>query len=109
MSIPVSIVAQVTFCSRNACLVVVIEINPAAHPINRLPPFRRKSHDNGPALFIVFLQAKLHNGIPTREPQLLVNLVLDRQAVCVPAESPLHMIALHGPIPRYDVFDCRCE
>lgn len=36
---------------------------------------------------------------------LLVDLMLNGQAVRVPAETPLNMEALHGPIPRDDVLD----
>lgn len=109
MPIPISTAVHEASLCGNACLVIIVEIDPATQTINRLPPLRCKSHDNGAAFCIVFIQPKLHDSISTGKPQLLVNLIFNRQTMCVPAETPLHIVALHGPVPRNDVFDRRCE
>jgi hypothetical protein len=61
-------------------------------------------HD-GPALIVVACDTELLHGFLRRQPELLVDLVLDGQAVTVPAEAPQHVPALHGPVAGHDVFD----
>lgn len=90
-------------------LVVVVEVNPATQPINGLPPFARKCHDDGSAFRIVLRNPQLLDRVLAGHAQLLVDFVLNRHAMCVPAESPLHISALHRPVSRYDVLDRRCE
>lgn len=87
------------------CLVVIVEIDPATQPINDLPPLRGISHHNSPALSVVLLNPNLCHGISARHAQLLVNFVFDGNPVGVPTKASDHMIAFHGPVSRYDIFD----
>jgi len=70
-------------------------------------PLLAEAHDDGPALGIVVFQANLHDGRLSGDTQLLVNLMLNGQAVGIPAEPTLDVEALHGPVSGDDVLDCR--
>ena len=50
----------------------------------------------------------MHRLLPA-QTQLLIDLVLNRDAVRIPTEASLHIMALHGPVPRDDVLDRRGE
>ena len=86
-------------------LVVVVEVDPAAETLNGMAPLLTVPHDDGAALGVVLLEAHLHDGGLARDAQLLVDLVLDGQAVRVPAEAALDVEALHGPVSGDDVLD----
>ena len=47
----------------------------------------------------------LHDSIPARNFQLLVDFILDGYAVSVPAESPANMVPFHGPISGDNILD----
>jgi hypothetical protein len=88
-------------------LVVVVEVDPAAQTLDRVPPLACISHHDGAALFVVFGDAELPHRVAARHAQLLVNLVLNGHAVRVPAESSLDIAPLHRPVARDDVLDGR--
>jgi hypothetical protein len=74
-----------------------------------VPPFFTETHHDGSTLSIVVLQAKLHNSSLARNSKLLVDLMLNRQAMSVPSESALDMEALLRPVSRNDIFNGRGE
>lgn len=88
-------------------LVIIIEIYPATQSINGLSPLARILHHNGPAFLVVFLDSKSHHRLLAGKTQFLVNLMLDRKTVGIPAEASLDKMALHRPIPGNDVLDRR--
>jgi hypothetical protein len=86
-------------------LVVIVEIDPAPQTLDDAPPFIRVSHDDGSALGIVFFDTDFLHGISTRHAQLLVDLILNRNAMSIPSKSSNHMILLHGPVSGDNVLD----
>lgn len=86
-------------------LIVIVKIDPTTQPLNDLPPLRGISHHDSPALSVVLLNPNLFHGISARHAQLLVNFVLDWNPVSVPTKASDHMIALHGPVSRYNILD----
>lgn len=86
-------------------LVVVVKVDPAAETLDGVAPLLAVPHDDGAALGVVLFEAHLHDGGLARDAQLLVDLVLDGQAVGVPAEAALDVEALHGPVSGDDVLD----
>lgn len=72
-----------------------------------MSPLLAEAHDDGAALGIVVFQANLHDGRLSGDAELLVDLVLDGQAVGIPAEATLDVEALHGPVSGDDVLDGR--
>ena len=86
-------------------LVVVVEVHPAAKAGDGLPPLGDVAPDDGPALVVVAGHPKLRHRLLGGHAQLLVDFVLDGQAVAVPAETAQHMAPLHGPVARHDVLD----
>ena len=60
------------------------------------------AHDDLPALVIVGLDAHLGHVVGTLDAQGLVDLVLDGEAVRVPPEASLHVVAMlvHPPVTR---------
>lgn len=95
--------------SRVTHLVVVVEVDPAAQPLDRVPPLLAVPHHDGTALGVVLLQAHLHDGGFARDAELLVDFMFNGQAMGVPAETPLDVEALHGPVSRDDVLDGRSK
>lgn len=91
--------------SRFSDLVIVVKVNPASEALNRSPPFRSVAHDNGATLLIVLCNSKLFHSRFSRDTQLLVDFVLDRESMGIPSKSSLDVVALHGPVPRDDVLD----
>lgn len=86
-------------------LVIVVEINPTSQTLNGVSPFAGISHDNGSTLLVVLGDTEFHDGSLTRNSQLLVNLMLNGQTVCIPAKASLDVVALHGPVTRDNILD----
>ena len=86
-------------------LVVIVEIDPPPQTLDGVPPFGRVGHHDGPALGIVLFDAHLLDSVARRKAQSLVDFVLDGDPVRVPAEAAADVVALHGPVPRDNVFD----
>ena len=93
----------------HAYLVIVVEIDPPTKTLDGVSPFLTESHDDRPTLGVVLLETQLHDGVPARDAQLLVDLVLDGQTVGIPSKSALDMEALHGPVSRNDILDGGCQ
>lgn len=87
-------------------LVIIVHVYPATKSFHDLLPILGICHDNGFALGIVLLYAHLANCIGTRDTKLLVDLVFNRNAMRVPAEPSHHVVSLHGPVSRNNVFQC---
>ena len=88
-------------------LVVVVEVDPAADAAHDGAPLVDVALDDLPALGVVAGDAELLHGLLCRHAELLVDLVLHRQAVTVPAEAAQHVAAAHRPVARHDVLDDR--
>lgn len=86
-------------------LVVIVEVDPAAETLDGMAPFGGVAHDNGSALLVVLVDSDLGDGLLAGDTKLLVDLVLDGQAVGVPAEAALDMEPLHGPIAGDNILD----
>ena len=86
-------------------LVIVVKIDPAAQALDSGSPLRGVTHDDSAALFIVFVNAKLLHGSFAGDAQLLVDLVLDGEAMGIPTKSALNMVSLHRPVAGNNVFD----
>ena len=56
---------------------------------------------------IVVARRRVARSLQAPKNRVLVDLVLDRQTVTVPAEPAQHVAALHRPVPRYDVLQRR--
>ena len=66
-------------------------------------PFLGISHHDGAALGIVRLDAHGKHVVAARDAELLVDLELDGQAVAVPAEAALDVVAGLVRVPADDV------
>src|SRR5262249_25041773 len=86
-------------------LVVVVEVDPAAHPAHRLAPFGGVAQHDAAARLVEAGDAVALDVAPRAEAELLLHLVLDRQAVAVPTEPALDPEAAHGAVARHDVLD----
>ena len=90
-------------------LVVVVEVDPAAKPRDGAAPLGDVALDNGTAGGVVAGDAQLGDGLLGGHAEGLVDLLLDGQAVAVPAEAPLHVAALHRPVAGHDVLEHRSD
>ena len=74
-----------------------------------MTPLAGIAHDNSSALLVVGFESDLHDRLFSRDSELLVDLVLDGDAVGVPAKATLNVKPLHGPVARDDILDRRGE
>lgn len=88
-------------------LVIVVKVNPSTESLNGLSPFCRVAHDNGAAFFVVFANTELLYGGLAGDAKFLVNLMLNRKTMGIPAKATLNMVALHGPVSGDNVFNDR--
>lgn len=61
--------------------------------------------NNTPTSFIILIDAHLENIISSLDPQGLINLILDGQAVAIPAKSTGDVETHHGLVTGNDVLD----
>lgn len=73
------------------------------HPPHDALPLVRVPHDDGAALCVVRLDPHGHDVVPALDPELLVNLKLDREAVAVPPPLALDAEPVHVCVARDDV------
>ena len=86
-------------------LVVVVEVDPAAHARDGLAPLRDVLQHHRTALLVELVHAEgLDLGRP-RDAERVLRERLDGEAVRVPAEAALHVLAAHGLVARHDVLD----
>ena len=81
-------------------LVVVVEIDPPRLPVHVALPLVGVPHDRVAAVCVEPVDAVVGDGAPARDAELLLGLHLRRQAVAVPAETPLDPAPAHRPIAR---------
>lgn len=100
---------RVAFELLSTHLVIVVKVDPATQTLDGTTPLASVAHDDGTTFRVVLLQTKLHHCLFPRDTKLLVNLVLDGQAVGIPAKAALDVEAFHRPVSGNDVFDGRGE
>lgn len=61
--------------------------------------------NNTPTSFIILINAHFENIISSLNPQSLINLILDGQAVAVPAKSTGDVETHHGLVTGNNVLD----
>ena len=87
------------------CLVIILKINPTPRASHNLLPLLNIASDNTPTLLIVLINPHFEHIAPSLDPELLVDLVLDGEAMAVPAEAAGDVVAGHGLESRDDVLD----
>ena len=86
-------------------LVVVLEVHPAPDAAGvGLPGLGVGRHPGSGGLVEALHPESLDLG-RSREPELLLNLHLDGEAVGVPAEAAHHPVPAHRPVARHDVLE----
>mmetsp|Transcript_41792 Transcript_41792/g.110426 ORF Transcript_41792/g.110426 Transcript_41792/m.110426 type:complete len:1093 (+) Transcript_41792:362-3640(+) len=86
-------------------LVVVVKVDPAAEARDDVPPLLGVLLHDAAALLVVLVDAHLHDVGASPDLELRVDDALDRDAVAVPAEAPLHVVAALVRVARDDVLD----
>jgi hypothetical protein len=86
-------------------LVVVVEVDPAAHAGDGLAPLLDIGQHHGAARLVEDVHARGRDVRGAGKAQLLLRERLDGQAVAVPAEAALHEMSAHGLVARGDVLD----
>ena len=69
-------------------LVIIVEVNPPAHPLDGRPPLGRVAHHNIPALFVVFVDSHSKHICLSGDLEGFVDFVFHRQAMGIPSKSP---------------------
>ncbi len=72
-------------------------------------PLFSVTEDDAAALFIEIGDPESLDGISFYKIFCLFDLIFNRQSMAVPAESPDHIIAFHGPKSWNDVLDGPCQ
>ena len=86
-------------------LVVVVEVDPAAHAGDGLAPLGDVLEHHRAALLVELVHAeRLDLGRP-RDAERVLRKGLDRQTVRIPAKAALHVLAAHGLVARDNVLD----
>mmetsp|Transcript_5114 Transcript_5114/g.7795 ORF Transcript_5114/g.7795 Transcript_5114/m.7795 type:complete len:530 (-) Transcript_5114:157-1746(-) len=86
-------------------LVVIFEINPSSEPADNLLPLLGVRHDDFAASSVVLLHSDLLSLDGGLDVVLLVDLVLDGQAVAIPSESSLAVMSGLSGISGHAVLD----
>jgi hypothetical protein len=85
------------------CLVPSVKVDPSSHSLDSALPFIGVSHDDSPALGIVFLNTDIHDILLALDAELFVDLVLDRETMRIPSESSLDMVTSSVSMSGHDV------
>ena len=86
-------------------LVVVVEIDPAAHARDGLAPFRDVLQHHRAALLVELVHAQGLDLGRARDAERVLREGLDGQAVRVPPEAALDVLSAHRLVARHDVLD----
>ena len=86
-------------------LVVVVEIDPAAHARDGLAPLADVLQHHRAALLVELVHADLLDLGRARDAERLLREGLDGKTVGVPPEAALHVLAAHRLVARHDVLD----
>ena len=89
--------------------VLIVPVDPAAQPLDQVSPLRRVAQDQVPAGLVEPGHPVLEDVPPRSETELLLRLVLHRQAVAVPAPAALDPVAAHRPVAGHHVLGDRGE
>ena len=87
----------------------MVEVDPAAHARHGTAPFADVAHDHGAAGFVERGDAVFADPVGAGDAEGLLGERLDGEAVAVPAEAALDMLATHRLVARDDVLDCAGE
>ena len=79
-------------------LVIVVEVDPSAEPTDDVSPLLGVSHNDASALIIVGLETNLVIVVLSLDSELLIDLVLNGEAVTVPPESSLDVSSVLRPV-----------
>lgn len=86
-------------------LVIISKIDPPAGSGDDILPLLDVPGDDAPALLIVVTDPHLQDVVAAGDAELAVDLVLNREAVAVPAEAAGDVVAGHGVEAGDDVLD----
>lgn len=86
-------------------LVVVVEVNPAPHPIDSLPPLARILHNDALALGVVLVDSHLQHFALVLDVEGLIDFVLHGKSVAIPAKSPLDVVPGLSSVPTNDILN----
>ena len=86
-------------------LVVVVEVDPAAHARYGLAPFADVLEHHRAALLVELVDAELLDFGRTRDAERHLRERLDRKTVGVPAEASFDVLSAHRLVARHDVLD----
>ena len=85
-------------------LVVVVEIDPAAHTGHSLAPFAGVAEHDLAAVLVELCNAVVLNLLLAGDLKLLLHLVFYRKSVAVPSEAAVNQLSLHGHIAWINIF-----
>ena len=86
-------------------LVVVLEVDPPPQSIDGPLPLLGVPRDDAAARLVVLVDSHLQHLIAVRDVELLVDLVLDGEAVAVPPRAALDVVPGLAGVARHDVLD----
>jgi hypothetical protein len=89
-------------------LVIIIKVDPATHALDGSAPLGRVAHDDRAAFRIILVDAHREHIRARRDSEFLVNLVLNRYAVRVPAKAPRYVETGDVCVARDDVLYIIC-
>jgi len=89
--------------------VIFLKVDPPSGARDDGLPLRDVARDDGAALLVVLVDSELEDVLALFDAKLLVDLVLDGEAVAIPAEAARDVMAGHGLVARDDVLDCAGE
>ena len=90
-------------------LVVIVEVDPPGLASDVGPPFLGVLQHRCAAGLVELVDAQLFDLALLGDAELALHLEFGGQAVRVPAEPPLHLVAAHGAVARHDVLDVAGE
>ncbi len=85
--------------------VAILPVDPTAHPVDGVLPLLGIPQHDGAALLVEVVHSEVDDGAVAADAQLLLHLVLDGQAVAVPAEGAVHPPPLHRLVAGDGVLD----
>ena len=86
-------------------LVVVVEVDPAAHAGDGLAPFGDVAQDHRAALLVELVHPEVADAGGAVDAERLLGEGLDGEAVGIPAEAALDVLSAHRLVARDDVLD----
>ena len=87
----------------------MVEVNPATHALDRFAPLGLIAHHDGSAFRVVLGDAHFKDIFFALDTQLLVNFVLNRQTMTVPAKATVHVMTGRVGEASHDILHCSCK